>query len=63
MPNKTREIMDKKKIMREKARQRRDHENRRSVTCNKCGYAYISGQAGKDLCCPKCKSNESFSIR
>ena len=59
MPNKAREIMDKKKIMREKARQK----NRRSVTCNKCGYAYISGQAGKDLCCPKCKSNESFSIR
>uniref|UniRef100_A0A6M3LDJ0 Putative metallochaperone n=1 Tax=viral metagenome TaxID=1070528 RepID=A0A6M3LDJ0_9ZZZZ len=47
----------------EKKRQREYHENRRSVTCNKCGYSYTSGQAGKDLICPSCHSNESFSIR
>ena len=46
----------------EKKRQQKYHENRRSVTCNKCSYSYTSGQEEKDLRCPKCKSNESFSI-
>jgi len=55
--------MDKEKIIQEKVRQKAYHENRRSVTCNKCGYVYMSGQEAKDLRCPKCKSNESFSIR
>jgi len=55
--------MKKDKIMQEKQRQREYHENRRSVTCNSCGYAYTSGQQEKDLRCPKCKSNKSFSIR
>jgi len=55
--------MDKEKILLEKARQKEYHKNRRSVTCNKCGKMYWSGQAEKDLVCPNCHSNESFSIR
>ena len=55
--------MDKDKIMREKVRQKEYHENRRRINCNVCGYAYTSGQDAKDLRCPKCDTNESFSIR
>jgi len=59
-------IMEKwsvEKVVLEKKRQKRYHENRRKITCNKCGNIYTSGQELKDLRCPKCNSNESFSIR
>lgn len=35
----------------------------KEITCNKCGYKFVSKVREKDIRCPSCKSNESFSIR
>lgn len=35
----------------------------KQVTCNKCNYEFQTQKENKDIRCPRCKSNESFSIR
>ena len=38
-------------------------EKMKKITCNICQHQFESNNESKDIWCPKCGKNESFSIR